>query len=72
MFVNVILEQKESIIGFYIVIIIIKLRVKGLRKVPSNPGCCFPLGGGEDLFYDYLRAANSLWVLGAWHICYQD
>ena len=51
--------------GFYIVIIIIKLRVKGLRKVPSNLGCCVPLGGGEDLFYDYFRVANSLWVLGA-------
>ena len=72
MFVNVILEQKEFILGFYLVIIIIKLRVKGLRKVPSNLGCCIPLGWGKDLFYDYLRVANSFWVLGVWHMCYKD
>ena len=72
MFVNIVLEQKEPIPSFYIVIIIIKLGDKGLGKILSNPRWCFPLGGGEDLFYDYFRVANSVWVLEAGHMSYQD
>ena len=54
------------------IIILIKLRVKELGKVLSDPGLCFPLGGGKDLFYDYFRIANSVWVLGARHLSYHD
>ena len=54
------------------IIILIKLRVKELGKVLSDPGLCFPLGGVEDVFYDYFRVANSIWVLRARHMCYYD
>ena len=70
MSVNIILEYKEPILGFYIIIIIIKLKVKELGKVLSDLELCFPLGGGEDLFYDYFRVANSILVLGVRHMCY--
>ena len=47
-----------------------KTEVKGLGKVLSYPGLCSPLEGGEDLFYDYFRVVNSVWVLRARHMCY--
>ena len=50
-------------------IIIIELRFKGLGKVPGDPRLCLPLGGDENLFYDYFRVTNSVWVLGARHMC---
>ena len=72
MSIDIILEQKKSIPNFYIVIIVIKLGFKRLWKVFSDLGWGFPLGGGEYLFYDHFRVANSVRILGVGYMRYQD
>ena len=42
--------------------------VKELRKVLSDLGLCFPLGVDKDLFKDYFRVINSVWVMSLYQL----